>query len=114
MENSLKEFIQKTIEEINSGLPENYVVDDAIEFEVSVSTKQSKSGGLEIKILTGEISNSNEFVQKVSFAVVNGKYKTETDKKNASNIIKYIGRGLKELSKHTAANQHPKLPGNNA
>lgn len=111
MENSLKEFIRQTIEEINSGLPENYVVDDAIEFEVSVSTTKTKSGGLEIKILTGEISNSNEFVQKVSFAVINEKHRSQSDKKNASNIIKYIGRGIKELNKHSMADQQPKLPG---
>jgi hypothetical protein len=34
MEIRLQEFIRKTIDEINSGLPDNYVVDDTIDFEV--------------------------------------------------------------------------------
>lgn len=59
MEIRLQEFIRKTIVEINSGMPDAFVIDETIDFEVPVTTSTSKSGGLEIKVLTGEISKAN-------------------------------------------------------
>jgi hypothetical protein len=100
MEIRLQEFIRKTIEEINSGLPGDYVVDDTIDFEVSVTTSTNKSGGLEIKILSGEISKNNELVQKVFFSIINHKDKTQADKRAADNVIKFIDKGIKALNKH--------------
>jgi hypothetical protein len=101
MEIRLQEFVRKTIDEITSCLPDNYVVDDTIDFEVSVTTSTNKSGGLEIKILTGEIAKGNELVQKVFFSVINQKDKNQSDKRSANNIIKFIDKGIKALSKHS-------------
>lgn len=99
MEIRLQEFISKTIEEINSGLPNNYVVDDTIDFEVTVTTSTNKSGGLEIKVLTGKISKDNELVQKVFFSVINHLDKTQADKRAANNVFKFIDKGIKALNK---------------
>lgn len=99
MEINLQQFIRKTLEEINASLPENYVVDDTIDFEVSVATSNSKSGGLEIKVVSGQLSKGNELVQKVYFSVINQKVKTEADKRSADIAIKAIEKGIKTLSK---------------
>lgn len=99
MEIRLQEFVRKTIDEITSGLPDNYVVDDTIDFEVSVTTSTNKSGGIEIKVLSGEISKENELVQKVFFSVINHKDKTQADKRAADNVIKFIDKGIKALNK---------------
>lgn len=101
MEIRLQEFIQKTIDEITSGLPDNFVVDDTIDFEVSVATSTNKSGGLEIKVLSGKISNENELIQKVYFSIIDQKVKSRSDKRTADNIIKYIAKGIKTIEKHT-------------
>ncbi|MBK8086846.1 MAG: hypothetical protein IPK31_02095 [Chitinophagaceae bacterium] len=101
MEIRLQEFIRKVVEEINSGLSGDYVVDDTIDFEVSVTTSTNKSGGLEIKVLTGEISKSNELVQKVFFSIINQKDKIQADKKTADNVIKFIDKGIKAFNKHS-------------
>ena len=108
MEIRLQEFISKTIEEITSGLPDKYVVDDTIDFEVSVTTSTNKSGGLEIKVLTGEISKSNELVQKVFFSVINQKDKAQSDKKAANDVIKFIDKGIKALSKNSTQSEKEK------
>lgn len=99
MEIRLQEFIRKTIEEINSGLPDDFVVDETIDFEVTVTTSTNKSGGLEIKVLTGKISKENELVQKVFFSIINHKDKTQADKRAADNVIKFIDKGIKALNK---------------
>jgi hypothetical protein len=38
MEITLKDYIKKTLEEINAGLPAGYVIEETIDFEVSIST----------------------------------------------------------------------------
>ena len=101
MEIRLQEFIRKTIEEITSGLPDKYVVDDTIDFEVSVTTSTNKSGGLEIKILSAEISKENELVQKVFFSVINQKDKEQSDKRAVNNTFKLLDKGIKYLGKHS-------------
>lgn len=110
MEINLQLFIRKTLEEINAGLPENYVVDDTIDFEVSVTTSNNKSGGLEIKVVSGQLSKGNELVQKVYFSVINQKVKTESDKRAADNAIKVIGKGIKALNKLNEKEKKGKLP----
>ncbi len=99
MEINLQEFIRKTLEEINASLPEHYVVDDTIDFEVSVTTSNSKSGGLEIKVVSGQLAKGNELVQKVYFSVINQKDKTQADKRAADVAIRTIGKGIKALNK---------------
>lgn len=101
MEIRLQEFIKKTINEITSGLPENYVIDEAIDFEVSVTTTTNKSGGLEIKVLSGDISKSNEIVQNVYFSVINQKNKNQSDKKAVNSFITSIEKVIKTLGKYS-------------
>lgn len=50
---TFKEFIQKTISEIEFAVPDNYEIDDSINFEVSVTTTKSSSGGVDIKMFQG-------------------------------------------------------------
>ena len=109
MDIRLQEFVRKTIEETTSGLPGDYVVDDTIDFEVSVTTSTNKSGGIEIKVLSGEISKENELVQKVFFSVINHKDKTQAEKRAANNIIKFIDKGIKALNKYSDQQTGKKL-----
>lgn len=102
METALKDFIRKTIEEINAGLPEGYALDEAIEFEVSIMSKTNSSGGIEIKVINGAIEKEKELVQTVNFAIINEKQKAKSDKKAANNIIKWIDKGVKQLNKYSA------------
>ena len=100
MEIRLQEFIKKTIEEINSGLPKDYVVDETIDFKVSVTTSTNKSGGVEIKVVSGGIEKGNELVQTVSFAVVNEVEKEKADKKTGDKFLNIIDEGIKKFDKH--------------
>jgi|GEM_PF-5277686 len=101
MEIRLQEFVRKTIEEINAGLPQGYVVEETIDFEVSLATSTNKSGGVEIKVVSGGIEKGNELVQIVSFSVVNEVDKERSEKKSGDTVLKYIDKGLKKLNKYS-------------
>lgn len=98
METNLKEFIKKTLEEINAAMPKDYVLDESIEFEVSVTTNNTKSGGIEIKVVSGGISKANQLVQRVNFSVTNLKAKAQADKKVGETAIKVLAKGIKEIN----------------
>lgn len=108
----LSEYIRKTIEEINSGLPTGYVIDDTIDFEVSVTTSTNKSGGVEIKVISGGIEKGNEIVQSVFFSVINENQKQKSLKKEGENILRYIDKGLRRLSRYSNT-EDPKQINNN-
>jgi hypothetical protein len=64
---SIAEFIQKTIKEIETSLPEGYAVDESIDFEISVTTTESTGGGIDLKVFSGKLSDDKEVIQKNKF-----------------------------------------------
>lgn len=96
---SIKEFITKTVEEIEAGLPHGYILNDSIDFEVAVATRESINGGIDVKIVVGKLSNENEVVQKINFSIINSEQKDKELRKSGDLVIKYINKGIKELSK---------------
>ena len=99
MEIKLQEFVRKTLEEIKAGLPNGYLVEESIDFKVALTTSTNKSGGVEIKVISGGIEKGNELVQIVSFSVINEIEKDRSTKSSAETILKYVGKGLKTLNK---------------
>lgn len=97
MEIKLQDFVRKTIEEINAGLPENYIIEDAIDFEVSVTTSNNKSGGLQVKVVSGQLSKENELMQNVYFSVINEKAKKAALNKSANDLISVINKVIKKF-----------------
>lgn len=96
---TINEFIAKTVEEIEAGLPQGYILNDSIDFEISVATRESINGGVDVKIVVGKLSNENEIVQKINFSIVNSEQKDKELRKSGDMVIKYINKGIKELSK---------------
>ncbi len=47
---TLKEFVNKSINEIQEGLPEGYKLNSKIDFELSVVTTSKAKGGAEILV----------------------------------------------------------------
>lgn len=100
MENlTITEFIKKTINEIESALPTGYAVDESIKFEISVTTMKTKGGGIDLKVVSGKLSDDKEVVQKINFSVINAEQRDLDFKKSGDTFIKYIGKGLKQISK---------------
>ncbi|MEI8201460.1 MAG: hypothetical protein WCH34_00495 [Bacteroidota bacterium] len=98
MEILLQEFISKTLEEINEGLPGGYIIEGTIDFEVSLTTSTNKSGKVEIKVISGGLEKGNELVQNVYFSVINELEKKRSEKNSADTIFKYIEKGLKKIN----------------
>lgn len=96
---TLTEFIQKTIDEIETALPKGYAIDDAINFEICVTTTESKGGGIDLKVIAGKLSDDKEIMQRINFSIVNAAQKNQDFKKTGDNIIKYLGKGITEISK---------------
>lgn len=99
---TIKEFIQKTIEEIESALPTAYAVDESIKFEISVTTMKTKGGGIDLKVVSGKLSDDKEVVQKINFSIVNAEQRDLEFKNSGNTFINIISKGLKQISKVSA------------
>ena len=102
---TINEFIAKTIQEIEAGLPQGYILNDSIDFEIAVATRESINGGIDVKIVVGKLSNENEVVQKINFSIINSEQKDKELRKSGDLVIKYINKGVKELSKANQSNK---------
>ena len=96
---SISEFIQKTISEIESSLPGGYAIDDSIDFEISVTTTETAGGGIDLKVISGKLTDGHEIVQKINFSIIDAVKKDKDLKKSTNTLIKSLGRGMKELAK---------------
>ncbi len=106
---TFKEFIKKTISEIEAAVPDNYELDDSIDFEVSITTSKGSSGGIDIKIVSGKLSEEKEITHKIEFSISNIKQQ----EKKVNDLIKNFNTfflSLKELSnKLNLKDQPPEL-----
>lgn len=95
----IKDFIRKTISDIEEALPEGYAVDDAINFEVSVIHTKKAGGGIDLKVVSGKTDAEAGITQKLNFAIINETKQEADTKKSSEQFIGYIVKGLTELSK---------------
>lgn len=63
---SIKAFVSEAIREIEEALPVGYEIDQAIEFEISVTTTKGKDGGLNIEVFSGKLTEENEVVHTLN------------------------------------------------
>ncbi len=68
---TVKEFVNKSICEIEAGLPEGYKLNSKIDFELSVVTTSKAKGGADILVASigGDHETSNH--HKIRFSVTN-------------------------------------------
>lgn len=81
---SLKEFINKSINEINAALPDGYELSDEIEFEVTVLSTAGRDNKMDLKILQFGTDEKAEAAHKIKFTISN----PAQQEKNALSIAK--------------------------
>lgn len=116
---SIKQFIKEAIQEIEDALPNGYAIDEAIDFEISVTTTKSKDGGLNIEVFSGKLSEDKEVIHKLNFSIINAVKQQEDLQKSSETFFRYMGKGLKEMVKEAEtleqpSKQHKLAPPNNA
>ena len=87
----IKNFVRKSLEQIEAGLPKGYKIAGKIDFELSVVSKNSAKGGLNIQVLGLGGDIKNEHAQKMRFSVVN--------KKDAKQDLQNVKETLEHLAK---------------
>ncbi len=92
---TLKDFVNKSINEIEEGLPEGYKLNSKIDFELSVVTNSKAKGEADIIVASvgGHRESSN--LQKIRFSVTN----KITEKQEKEDGIKLVGDFLEEIAK---------------
>jgi hypothetical protein len=93
VEKSIADFIQKTVKEIQSGLPDGYELTDEISFDISVVTTESDKGKIDIKIASFGMEGGNQSVHTISFGVVNSKALEQKEQ----SYFTIVEKGLKLL-----------------
>ena len=87
MEPRIADFVEKSIREIQTGLPRGFEIEGSIRFDVSVMTTATKSGGLSVRVLTGNIGKENHVLHRIGFSVANSN-KQRSDRKQAMTFLR--------------------------
>ena len=78
--------LKKSLQKVNSALPEGHSIQEAIDFEVNVTTTTSTGGGVEIKIFNAAKDKEYQQSHKIAFSIVN---ETEETKKTEATAAAY-------------------------
>ncbi len=92
---TLKEFVNKSINEIEEGLPEGYKLNSKIDFELSVVTTSKAKGEAEILVASVGGHRETSDVQKIRFSVTN----KITEKQEKAEGMKSVGDFLEVIAK---------------
>ncbi len=92
---TLKEFVNKSINEIEEGLPEGYNLNSKIDFELSVVTTSKAKGKAEILVVSVGGHHETSNVQKIRFSVTN----KIAEKQEKEEGIKTVGAFLEVFAK---------------
>jgi hypothetical protein len=92
---TLKEFVNKSINEIEEGLPKGYKLNSKIDFELSVVTTSKAKGGADILVASVGGHRESSDHQKIRFSVTN----KITEKQEKEDGIKLVGDFLEEIVK---------------
>lgn len=65
----LKDFVGKTIKDIEAGLSNDFRLKDTIDFELVVVASNNKDGNVDLKVLKYGKDTVNEKSQKIKFSV---------------------------------------------
>ncbi len=92
---TIKEFVNKSITEIEDGLPDGYKLNSKIDFELSVVTTLKAKGGADI--LVASIGGNSEMsnLHKIRFSVTH----KETERQEKMDGIKLVRTFFSELVK---------------
>lgn len=106
MDATISQFIEKTVRDVNAGLPEKYEISEGIEFEISVVSRETAKGGLDLKVISGGLNLENEQIHKIKFEVFNSaqqELREEKERLNTTNTLsdmgKLFGDGIVALTK---------------
>ena len=56
------------------------------------------SGGIDLKVVSGKLSDDKEVIKKTSFSIIDSFQKDKDFKKSGDIFIKYLSKTLKQLS----------------
>ena len=87
---SLKEFIAKSIQDINEGLPEGYELSDEIDFEITVLSTSGADNKIDLKVLQAGTNEKAEQAHKICFTIVNPSQQEKNALSNAKQAEKMI------------------------
>ena len=88
-EDEISEFIERSIEQVKSGLPNGCELTGNFDFEISLQTIKSKEGKIGIHLAgIGGISETQQ-VHKLYFSIV--------DKKSRQKNVKYVQKVMQNM-----------------
>ncbi|MBN2094856.1 MAG: hypothetical protein JW727_02310 [Candidatus Aenigmarchaeota archaeon] len=103
--NDVEKFVSETINQIKAALPEGYILNGNLDFEVSVATTQGKGGKIDLKLVGLGDSSDTQKVQKIKFSIVDER----AQKKNLAQVSLFMKRIMEDLAKVDSLQNTPSL-----
>ncbi len=68
--NQVEKFVNESLKDIQSGLPEGFRIDDKIHFDIARVTKGKAKGGIDIKLANIGSAIESQSIHRMKFSVV--------------------------------------------
>ena len=87
---TVAKFVSESIEDIRSGLPEGFRINDKIDFEVSVITTEGADGKIDVKLASIGSNVASQNIQKIRFSVIDEKSQAKNMKQAKELLMRFM------------------------
>ena len=101
MKQEIKEFVSNSIKQIKDALPEGFILDSKMDFDVSLTTKSDAGGKIDIKLTGLGAKTENSQTHRLRFSIIDEKAQEKVTKQglDALNGLFTNLAGLEEQQK---------------
>lgn len=87
---SIQKFIREALRDIQKGTTKDFILGN-INFEVIITTRKSRGGKVDIKVVSGGMDLEDQITHRITFSVAS--------KKSSAHAVEQLEKLLKKLSK---------------
>ena len=109
MKEEIKEFVRGSIKQIKDALPEGFILEGKLDFDVSVTTKSDTEGKLNIKLAGIGRSAQTSQSHRLRFSIVDEKEQEKKEKRGLKMLNSFFGN----LAQIDQKEGQPELPQDN-
>jgi len=90
MKEEIKDFVSGSIKQIKEALPEGFILDSKLDFDVSLTTKADVNGKIDIKLAGLGSASETSQTHRLRFSIIDEKAQEKVAKQSLSMINSFF------------------------
>ena len=90
MKQEIQEFVSNSIKQIKDALPEGFILDSKLDFDISVTTKADVNGKIDIKLVGLGTASETSQTHRLRFSIIDEKAQEKVAKQSLAMVNSFF------------------------